>query len=64
MSDNLYPSYIIDHNHQVGQNDIDGQNDSDDMKDINDLLCHVDWYYLLKLNDSLWPMLSTLPENI
>ena len=42
MSDNLYPSYIIDHNHQVGQNDIDGQNDSDDMKDINDLLCHVD----------------------
>ena len=36
MSDNVYQSYIIDHNHQVGQNDID------DMKDINDLLCHVD----------------------
>ena len=23
MSDNVYQSYIIDHNHQVGQNDID-----------------------------------------
>ena len=35
MPDNVYQSYIIDHNHQVGQNDID------DMKDIYNLLCHV-----------------------
>ena len=41
MPDNVYQSYIIDHNHQVSQNDIDGQNDIDDMKDIYDLLCHV-----------------------
>ena len=41
MPDNVYQSYIIDHNHQVGQNGIDGQNDIDDMKDIYDLLCHV-----------------------
>ena len=47
MSNHVYKSYIIDHNHQIGQNDID------DMKYINDLLCHVDLYYLLKLNDSL-----------
>ena len=35
MPDNVYQSYIIDHNRQIGQNDID------DMKDIYDLLCHV-----------------------
>ena len=28
MPDIVYQSYLIDHNHQVGQNDID------DMKDI------------------------------